>query len=87
MRFVIEDTAGLLSRGLGAIMSMSRWINIQQKGAGEEFQTGVLVVLVSCFEDVMIARMRATWIVWESVLLRLLRNWWRPERNNGGFGL
>ena len=54
MRFAMEDTAGSSSSGFGASMSMSRWINIHQKGAAEEFQTGVLVVLVSRFEDVMI---------------------------------
>ena len=36
------------------------------KGAGEEFQAGVLVVLVNRFEDVMIACMRAAFSVSKS---------------------
>ena len=70
MRFVIEDTAGSSSGGFGASMSISRWINIHEKVAGGDFQAGVLLVLVSCFEDVMIVCMRATWSVLKSVLLR-----------------
>ena len=67
MRFVIEDTAASLYGSFRASMSMSRWINIHQKGTGEEFQAGVFVVLVSRFKDAMIARMRATWSVSKSV--------------------
>ena len=43
---MIEVTAGSSSGGLGASMSMSRGINIHQRGAGEEFQAGMLVVVV-----------------------------------------
>ena len=65
---------GVVVWWLGSKYELSRWINIHQKGAREEYQVGVLVVFVSCFENVMIACMKAASNVLKSVLLRSLRN-------------